>query len=113
MDTVDSWDLLLRAAPALGDKLNGLFGEASEAETNENRQVICLLEEAGEFAAAFRRFTGQARRSGEHKEMAEELADVFIAGAVAAAMLEIDLDAEIAKKMAKNEARGWRENPSA
>lgn len=53
---------------------------------NLDRQVMALLEEAGEFTGAARRYLGGARRLGPLAEAAEELADVVIAAHVTAAV---------------------------
>lgn len=74
-----------------------------------NRQVLGLAEEAGEFVGAYRRWTGQARRTGTVQEMYEELADVIITAFVTAHELEVDVDAVIAAKLDKVHTRGWRD----
>lgn len=79
------------------------------AEGQDWRQVLCVVEEAGEFAAAWRRYSGNARRGGTFEEMAAELADVMITVFVAAEMLKIDLDYEIRTKLRTIYMRGWRE----
>ncbi|MTE12620.1 MazG nucleotide pyrophosphohydrolase domain-containing protein [Nocardia aurantiaca] len=79
------------------------------AEGAANRQVLALAEEAGEFVGAYRRWSGQARRTGTFDEMKAELADVVITAWVAAAELGIDLDAAVADKLAVIYDRGWRE----
>jgi len=56
-----------------------------------NRAVLCVAEEAGEFVGAYRRWSGQARRSGTHGDMASELADVLVTCFTAAASLGVDL----------------------
>lgn len=74
-----------------------------------NRQVLGLAEETGEFVGAYRRWSGQARRSGTAEEMHEELADVIITAFVTACELGVDIDAVITAKLRKIHARGWRE----
>ena len=76
-----------------------------------NRSVLNLAEEVGEFVGAYRRWTGQARRSGTAPEMWDELADVVIAAYVLAAELDIDLDTVIRAKLDVVFTRGWREPP--
>jgi len=58
-----------------------------------DRNVLCLAEEAGEVVGAYRRYTGQARRTGTLAELAAELADVVITGHVAAHEMDVDLHA--------------------
>lgn len=85
-------------------RANG-FGEGDAV----NRQVLNLAEEVGEFVGAYRRWAGQARRSGTAEEMHRELADVVITAYVTAEELGIDLDAVMAEKLAVIFTRGWRE----
>ncbi len=73
-------------------------------------QVLMLAEEVGEFVGAFRRHYGLARRQGSHAEVAEELADVIIGAYVAAEYLDVSLDVEIEKKLARIFDRGWRDS---
>jgi NTP pyrophosphatase (non-canonical NTP hydrolase) len=77
-----------------------------------NRQVLGLAEEVGEFVGAYRRWSGQARRTGTAADMYEELADVIITAFVTAHELGVDINAVIAAKLHKVHTRGWRENPS-
>jgi NTP pyrophosphatase (non-canonical NTP hydrolase) len=72
-------------------------------------QVLNVAGEAGEFAEAYRRHTGHARRGGSLDETAAELADVVISAYVAAERLSVDLDAAIAAKQAVIMTRGFRE----
>jgi NTP pyrophosphatase (non-canonical NTP hydrolase) len=73
------------------------------------RQVLNLAEEVGEFVGAYRRWTGQARRSGTEAEVHAELADVVITAYVTAAEMDLDLDAAIRAKLEVVFTRGWRE----
>lgn len=77
-----------------------------------NRQALGLAEEVGEFVGAWRRFSGQARRSDTFDHVAEELADVIITAFVTAEVLNIDIDDELDAKLEVIFSRGWRE-PSA
>lgn len=56
------------------------------------RQTLGLIEEVGEFAGAYRRYRGMARRAGSFDEVRMELADVVITAAVTAAEMDVDLD---------------------
>lgn len=48
------------------------------------QQVMCVVEEAGEFVGAYRRHAGMARRTGPWSEVEAELADVLMATHVTA-----------------------------
>lgn len=61
-------------------------------------QVVNVVGEAGEFAEAFRRYSGHARRPGTLDEAAAELADVIISAYVLAERLGIDLDGAVSAK---------------
>ena len=74
-----------------------------------NRQVLGLAEEAGEFVGAYRRWSGQARRTGTAAEMNAELADVIITAFVTAHELGVDIQAVIAAKLDVIHTRGRRE----
>ena len=88
-------------------KLRETFG--GDTLANANRQALTLAEEVGEFVGAFRRWSGQARRTGSYEDMAAELADVAIAAYVAAEVLEIDLERAMDDKLRVIFERGWRE----
>jgi NTP pyrophosphatase (non-canonical NTP hydrolase) len=79
------------------------------AEGEMDRQVLALAEEAGEFTGAYRRWSGQARRTGTFGDMAAELADVVITAYVTAETLGIDLDEAWRRKAQAIMTRGWRE----
>jgi NTP pyrophosphatase (non-canonical NTP hydrolase) len=93
-------------APEIVAKLreNG-FG----VEAGATRQVLCLAEETGELVGAYRRWSGQARRSGSFEDVETELADVVITAYVLAEELGMDLDAAIRRKLDVVFTRGWRE----
>jgi NTP pyrophosphatase (non-canonical NTP hydrolase) len=76
------------------------------------RQVLGLAEETGEFVGAYRRWSGQARRTGTAEQMHEELADVIITAFVTAYELGVDINAVIAAKLRIIHTRGWREDPA-
>jgi NTP pyrophosphatase (non-canonical NTP hydrolase) len=78
-----------------------------------NRQVLGLAEETGEFVGAYRRWAGQARRSGTAEEMYEELADVIITAFVTAHELGVDINAVIYHTIRTIHTRGWRETVPA
>jgi NTP pyrophosphatase (non-canonical NTP hydrolase) len=78
-------------------------------DTAQTRQVLALAEEAGEFVGAYRRWAGEARRTGTFEEMADELADVVITAFVAAAVLRVDMEVVITKKWTVLHERRWRD----
>jgi hypothetical protein len=80
-----------------------------DADGAVNRQVLNLAEEVGEFVGAYRRWAGQARRSGPLEDVHAELADVVITAYVTAEELGFDIDAAIAAKLDVVFSRGWRE----
>jgi NTP pyrophosphatase (non-canonical NTP hydrolase) len=77
------------------------------AEAQPNRQILALAEEVGEFVGAYRRWTGQARRTGTETDAKFELADIVITAYVTAAELGWDLDAIVRLKAATIFTRGW------
>lgn len=79
-----------------------------DAEQGQVRQVLNLAEEVGEFVGAYRRWAGQARRSGTAEEMHAELADVVITAFVTAEEFGVDLEELISAKLEKVFSRGWR-----
>jgi NTP pyrophosphatase (non-canonical NTP hydrolase) len=76
------------------------------------RQVLNLAEETGEAVGAYRRWTGQARRTGTAQEFHREVADVVITAYVLADEAGFDLDAAVADKLNVIFSRGWREPTS-
>ncbi|MEV4253198.1 hypothetical protein AB0J52_08490 [Spirillospora sp. NPDC049652] len=78
---------MARLAEELTDRLREHF----PLEGERVRQALALAEEAGEFLAAYRRWTGRARRTGTLEEVAAELADVLITTYVTARILGVRL----------------------
>jgi len=78
-------------------------------EDQPHRQALAVAGEAGEFVEAYRRYTGQARRSDTREHVIEELADVMITAAVTTAENHWPLDAAIQAKLEIIFTRGWRE----
>lgn len=72
----------------LADKLRDHFPR----ETEQQRQVLALAEEAGEFVGAYRRAAGMARRTGGWDQVRDELADVAITAHVTACVLDIRIE---------------------
>lgn len=105
IDTVD----LPEQARLIAERLRA---NGFPAEGAVQRNVLCLAEEAGELVGAYRRWTGQARRTGTAQQMYAELADVVITAYVLAHELHLDLDAAIAAKLDVIFARGWHEQPT-
>lgn len=84
-----------------------------DAASGQNRQVLNLAEEVGEFVGAYRRWAGQARRSGTAEEMYAELADVVITAFVTAEEFGVDLEDLVGQKLVKVFSRGWRESAAS
>lgn len=81
--------------------------------TDENQldvQALCVAEEAGELAGAYRRWAGKARRQGTFEELRLEVADLLIVTAVFAEVLGVDIDAAVRDKLKIIYSRGWRED---
>lgn len=81
------------------------------ADREQERNVLALAEEVGEFIGAWRRWAGLARRSGPWSDVEAELADVALTAYVTAAVLGIDLDAACRTKAQTIFTRGWRDAP--
>ena len=101
-------DLAAKAA----DIADHLHHNGFDPATAGQRQALALAEEVGEFVGAYRRWSGQARRTGSFSDVQTELADVVITAYVTAHELGIDLDAVIADKLEEIFTRGWREEPA-
>ncbi|WP_067831114.1 MazG nucleotide pyrophosphohydrolase domain-containing protein [Actinomadura kijaniata] len=82
------------------------------ADNERDRQVMALAEEVGEFVGAYRRWSGNARRTGSFDDVRDELADVVITAYVTAAVLDVDLDEAVGAKAARLFTRGWRDGPA-
>lgn len=54
-------------------------------------QALNVVGEAGEFVEAFRRYSGNARRSGSEEELQNELADVIISAVCFGLMAGFDI----------------------
>ncbi|WP_026415621.1 MazG-like family protein [Actinomadura oligospora] len=80
-------DQMARLAEDITDRLREHFPREGEGV----RQALALAEEAGEFLAAYRRWSGRARRTGTLNDVAAELADVLITTYVTACVLDMPL----------------------
>lgn len=78
--------------------------------TPEWAQAMNVVGEAGEFAEAYRRYTGNARRVGSREEVEAELADIIISSYVFAARAGINLDAAVIRKGEIVMSRGVRDS---
>ena len=90
------------------DLLKALEENRPDHEHDAQIAVVCLAEEVGELASAWRRQAGKARRSGTFEEMEAELADVLIVAASFAVRAGIDIDRAVQKKLDTIYSRGWR-----
>jgi NTP pyrophosphatase (non-canonical NTP hydrolase) len=95
-----------------GDIVQKLDENGFPARTFEgyNRQALAIAEEAGEFVGAYRRWSGQARRTDTYEHVSEELADVIITAFVMAEMLGMEIDKVLDAKLEVIFSRGWRED---
>lgn len=73
-------------------------------------QVLNVVGEAGEFAEAYRRYRGGARRPGDKEEVAMELADVLISAMIMCERLNLDVESIIGAKLRKIVTRGWNDH---
>lgn len=90
------------------DLLKALEENRPDHEHDAQIAVVCLAEEVGELASAWRRWAGKARRSGTFEEMEAELADVLIVAASFAVRAGIDIDRAVQKKLDTIYSRGWK-----
>ena len=70
-------------------------------------QALNVVGEAGEFAEAFRRYSGNARRSGSKEELQDELADVIISAVCFGLMAGFDIPDIVDAKWYKILNRGY------
>jgi NTP pyrophosphatase (non-canonical NTP hydrolase) len=70
-------------------------------------QALNVAGEAGEFAEAFRRYSGNARRTGSLEDVAQELADVIISATCMALMLGLHPDGIVSDKWDVIMSRGF------
>jgi NTP pyrophosphatase (non-canonical NTP hydrolase) len=89
--------------------VKNLMANGFDTDQSDNRQVLTLAEEVGEFVGAYRRWSGQARRTDTFDHVTEELADVIITAYVTAHQLNINLDLAVHDKVQAIFTRGWRE----
>lgn len=98
------------------DEIRGTGSFSNMLGDELNREALCLAEECGEFIGAYRRASGQARRSGTWLEAGFELADILIVANVMAIRLRpmfktmgIDFDRIITEKMKVIKMRGFKD----
>lgn len=90
------------------DLLEALEENRPDHEHDAQIAVVCLAEEVGELASAWRRWAGKARRTGTFEEMEAELADVLIVAASFAVRTGIDIDKAVSTKLETIYSRGWK-----
>ncbi|MGH3985934.1 MAG: MazG nucleotide pyrophosphohydrolase domain-containing protein [Pseudonocardiaceae bacterium] len=73
------------------------------------RNGLALAEEAGEVVAALRRYLGLARRTGTLKDVADELADLYLTVFITAHYLGVDVDDAVEDKAVVLFARGFKD----
>lgn len=69
--------------------------EAFPGADPQLQQAMCFVEELGEFQGEARRYLGLARRVGNPRAMAEELADVVITAYSLADVFEVEIDESV------------------
>lgn len=102
----------LNDLPHIAEQAVGKLREAGWTGDIRPQQTLALVEEAGEFAAAARRYMGMARRTGTKRDVETELADVVITAFVAANVFGIDLKTAVDKKLQVIFNRSWRDQPT-
>src|SRR5687768_6492346 len=107
-DQVINVNDMIRAAADISKALSE-NGFPSRTFEGYNRQALGLAEEVGEFVGAYRRWSGQARRTDTFEHVSEELADMIITAFVTAEELGIDIADELDKKLKVIFSRGWRD----
>lgn len=83
---------------------------ASQGATDQewlDSQAMCVVEEAGEFIAEYRRLRGFARRAGDKDQMVSELADVVISATLMFSFLGESMEDAVAAKLKKIVSRGY------
>lgn len=73
----------------------------------QDAQALKLAEEVGEFAGAYNRWRGFARRDGMMGDVLEELSDVIISGFAMFAILGFDPEVYMKDKLNKVITRGY------
>lgn len=93
----------------IGKDLNkALDDHAPEQGHGLDQKALCIAEEAGELVGAYRRWSGQARRSGTEQELAAEVADLIICTSSFAVRAGIDIDKAVQSKLETIYSRGWK-----
>ena len=89
-------------------KIQEALGDRTSIEDQVDNQLICLVEEVGEVAKAWRRATGRARIYDDFEHVCEELADVIIVARLTFLILGENEDAHIQEKLRAIAVRGGR-----
>jgi NTP pyrophosphatase (non-canonical NTP hydrolase) len=88
-----------------------LRGAGFATDTEQERQVLALAEEAGELVGAVRRWMGYARRPGPFADVEAEAADLLVTTYVAAVVLDIPAE-HLARARASLPPRRRRARPA-
>jgi len=91
----------------LADEIRYYAGQGASDDEWSDAQAMCVVEEAGEFIAAYRRARGFARRAGDRKEVTAELADVIISALLMFAVLDEDAQCHVKAKLFNVVSRGY------
>ncbi len=96
--------------PTVGERVMQGIRDSGHFEgmSERNRQVLAIAEECGEFVGAFRRWSGQARRTGTWQQMEDELADIIITAFATAYVFDMDIAVIIERKLGVIFHRGWK-----
>lgn len=102
-----SFNQLTLFMEALAEEIHVHAAQGASDDDWSWSQMTTVVEEAGEFAKAYRRWRGFARQSGSLSEVTEELADVIIASFLMFAVLDSDAQIHIKAKLYKVITRGY------
>lgn len=91
----------------LAEEIRYHASQGASDEEWRDAQAMCVVEEAGEFIGAYRRWRGFARRPGEARDMHKELADVIIAAFLMFAVLDADAQMHVKAKLFDVITRGY------
>jgi NTP pyrophosphatase (non-canonical NTP hydrolase) len=81
--------------------------QGASDEEWQDAQAMCVVEEAGEFIGAYRRWRGFARRDGSWNDVTKELSDVIIASLLMFAVMNEDAQCHVKAKLYEVISRGY------
>lgn len=98
---------LVEVTGAIARKIKESGSQGATDQEWKDSQAMCVVEEAGEFIAEYRRLRGFARRPGDREQMLSELADVVIASMIMFWNLDADPYDAVRMKLRKIVTRGY------